>query len=246
MQKGTLRRQHGAEHDPVCKSFVVKGFTLIELLVVIAIIAILASMLLPALSKAKEAAKKSVCAGNFKQIYYGMSMYAEDNNLFITTGLQTPDCGNDFRPLPMCRNWYAQWGVDYIRNKKVFECPSMLKDETSVDYTVWEEWPNNKNTSAWKVGYTIQQNLTNNPKKLDKLIELMNQNDQQGVIIADGFYLISGAWKDEIYGGRVRNRHNLTANFMRVDGAVGSLDRKFVYQLPSQGTNTVLPSYIVK
>ena len=57
-----------------------KTFTLIELLVVIAIIAILAAILMPALSSARERAKTSSCTNNIKALAFAMQQYADNNN----------------------------------------------------------------------------------------------------------------------------------------------------------------------
>jgi len=104
------------------------GFTLIELLVVIAIIAILASMLLPALSKAKEKARGTMCISNMRQVALAHKMYTDDHQgTYMMHGKAVSDTRNWFYDTnPNVTYWPDTFRNEgYLKDIHVFECPSV-------------------------------------------------------------------------------------------------------------------------
>jgi prepilin-type processing-associated H-X9-DG protein/prepilin-type N-terminal cleavage/methylation domain-containing protein len=104
-----------------------RRFTLIELLVVIAIIAILAAMLLPALSKAREKARAISCTSNIKQCELGSIMYADDSKeTMMPYGMH--DCAT----VPGCTLWYNVLLLPYVPDANVFKCPSKASSPLGI------------------------------------------------------------------------------------------------------------------
>jgi len=140
------------------------GFTLIELLVVIAIIALLAAILFPVFSRARENARKTSCQNNLKQIGLGFAQYVQDyDETWVVpdrpTGTVTPGvtCRDGASP----EDGWEAWLMPYVKSWQLFVCPSNANKtydgringgRCRTSYGINLNYFNNTRRNAWSAG----------------------------------------------------------------------------------------------
>ncbi|MHC4620207.1 MAG: type II secretion system protein [Planctomycetota bacterium] len=205
-----------------------KGFTLIELLVVIGIIALLMSILLPALGKAKDQAKAAVCQSTMRQIGLAASFYSEDWNLQVPRGTGT---GGIVGP------WYQVLAPYLVRRPieteyrsvKNYRCPSYPDKRQMVCYVVnaWNfrskddtvgyetGWPTSLKECR-RLGHTIYL-ADNEDGPWRAIIPSVGETNDQCDVWNPG-HLPSSDAEGKTYGRRVaRSRHRKGSNCLYLD-----------------------------
>lgn len=227
------------------------SFTLIELLVVIAIIGILASLLLPALSKAKEAAREALCVSNEKQQGIALQVYANDFSDWIVCMRGNPGQvymgSNNTREF----NWFMwlprQGYVNEAPNSKntIFTCPSAKKNywwTSAADGKTYYGSYGMNSCVAGSIGYSgntsVRQRkfieLDKTPQKAMRtpIISCGGKETEPGDSLSDSAYIhiytnkAKDPWSDTPPAW-IQPRHNKRANFVFGDLHVKALEAPY-------------------
>lgn len=189
-----------------------KGFTLIELLVVIAIISVLATILLPALSQARELAKKTSCMSNLRSVNLVTAMYLNDNRQsYPYSGWHNWSSGSAW--------WFRTFEREYEVERKLFNCLSDEKPSPVVTYTY------NLNLDCGRYAWPNPANYPYPTVSVDQLVD-----PNRTPVFTEGTQYTIRAYDIEYSPGYdVLNLHSQGNNWLFADGHVTWIEHQTSY-----------------
>lgn len=199
-----------------------RSFTLIELLVVIAIIAILAGMLLPALSNARSSGRRADCTSKRKQLGLIVQQYAQEYDGYILAASQETVSSLDFY-------WYyANPDEGSKANRNTQGAKSLYRCTESRDPAEWQPGSQIYTIGIYLSGF--ERPLVDGKARTKSKLGKFKNPSQKGHVMENykAYYLNTGANADTSFKGR----HNGYGMILYVDGHVGAEKESYITSLP--------------